>query len=274
MNTGVALGAAVACAVCNAGAAVLQKISSDKASAIRKYDLGIFVRLLRQMPYVLGILLDLFAGIFTLIAVHTLPLFVVQAIIASCVVLTAFLERVFLRHTLRMQTYYATAIVLVGLVCLAAASHSEKTAVVNSTLEHAIMLLPVGLLIVGAVAVRSERKLGTFVLAALSGCAFGGVSIVGRILVYPSPIWLVAKNPLLWSLIAYGALGVFFFTAALQRTLATIVNGVMTSAQTVIPLTIGIILLGDTARNGLWLPLWIGCALVTGGCVYIALTDY
>ncbi|HUB93148.1 MAG TPA: hypothetical protein VMB52_01450 [Verrucomicrobiae bacterium] len=273
MNTGLAVGAAIGCALCNAAAAILQKVSSDKVSAIRTYDTKILIRLLRQLPYASGLLLDLLAGILTLIAVNRLPLFAAQAIIASCVVVTAFLERVFLKHELRRSTYYAAGVVLAGLACVALAAHGERTATVSLALRCVLIAMPLVIAALGLGVLKFDHKLGAFLLAVLSGCAFGGVSIIGRVLTYPNPIWLTAKNPLLWSLIAYGALGMFFFTAALQRTLATVVNSVMTSAQTVVPLVVGILLLGDTARNGLWLPLWFGCLLVVAGCTYIAYTD-
>lgn len=273
MSIEIAAGAAVGCAVCNSVAAILQKTSSDKAAAIRGYDVGIFMQLIRQWPYATGIILDLAAGVFTLIAVNRLPLFIVQAIIACCVVLTAFLERIFLHRVLRLQVYIAALVVLIGLMFVASAAHGESAATVSTTLKYTLASLPLLLAVIGAVVVRVERKAGAFILAALSGFAFGGDSILGRVIVYPHPIWLVVERPIFWSLIAYGVIGMFFFTAALQRTLATIVNGLMTSTQTVVPLIAGIVLLGDTARNGLWLPVWIGCLLVTGGCFYIAYTD-
>jgi drug/metabolite transporter (DMT)-like permease len=273
MGIELAVGAAIGCAVCNAVAAILQKTSSDKAALIRGYDVGIFVQLVRQWPYAIGLVLDLGAGICTLIAVNKLPLFIVQAIIACCVVLTAFLERIFLHRILRLQTYVAALVVLAGLVCVATAAHGESTATVSAGVKYTLAVLPLLLAIIGAVVVRIRSRAGAFILAGLSGCAFGGDSIIGRIMVYPHPLWLVVENPLLWSLIAYGVIGMFFFTAALQRTLATIVNGLMTSTQTIVPLIVGVALLGDTARNGLWLPVWIGCLLVTAGCFYIAYTD-
>ena len=273
MGIELAVGAAIGCAICNAVAAIMQKTSSDKAALIRGYNVGIFVQLFRQLPYAAGIVLDLAAGVFTLIAVNRLPLFIVQAIIACCVVLTAFLERIFLHRILRVQTYIAALVVLIGLIGVASAAHGEGTATVSPTLKYTFAALPLLLAIIGAVVVRTERRAGAIILAALSGCAFGGDSIIGRIMVYPHPIWLVIEKPLFWSLVAYGVIGMFFFTAALQRTLATIVNGLMTSTQTLVPLIIGVSLLGDTARNGLWLPVWIGCLLVTGGCFYIAYTD-
>lgn len=272
MDLRLAVAAAIGCAVCNAVAAILQKTSSDKVAFIRRYDLGIFIRLLRQWPYAAGLFLDLLAGIGVLIAVNRLPLFAVQAIIACSVVLTALLERVFLHRQLRWQTYAAAVVVLVGLFGVALAAHTENTAVVSTPTRNMIAVLPLVLVAIGAMAMRVRHKAGAFILAGLSGCAFGGDSIAGRVIVYPHPVWYVAANPLFWAVIAYGVVGLVLFTAALQRTLATVVNGVMTSMQTIVPLVVGIAILGDTARGGLWFPLWAGCLLVTTGCVYIAYT--
>lgn len=214
--------------------------------------------------------LDSIAGICTLIAVARLPLFIVQAIIASCVVMVAFLERIFLKHKLSKRIYIAAVIVLVGLACLGLASHSEKTAVVSLLVRNVIVGAPLLIVPIGAAAIKFKGTISTVILSVLSGAAFGGVSIIGRLLVYPSPLWLVVKNPLMWALCFYGAFGLFLFTAALQRSLATVANSVMNSAQTIIPLFVGILFLGDTARNGLWSLVWLGCLLVIGGCTFIA----
>lgn len=271
MNTELAVGAAIGCALCNAVAAILQKVSSEKVAAIQSYDVGIMLRLFRQLPYVAGICCDALAGLCTLAAVSRLPLFAVQAIIATAVVLTALFERLFLKRRLSRTIYAAAAIVLLGLGCLALAAHSEPTARASATVRDTILLAPIFLVIAGAAAIKLRDRQGAAILAVLSGAAFGSVSIIGRLLVYPHPFWLIGKNSLLWVLLVYGALGLFFFTAALQRSLATVVNGVMISAQTLIPLVVGIVFLGDTARNGLWALVWIGCVLVVSGCSYIAL---
>ena len=199
MNTDYAVAAAIGCAICNAVAAILQKVGSDKVTKIDSYNLNVVLKLGKQLPYVSGLTLDLFAGVFTLIAVNRLPLFLVQAIIASCIVLTAYMERVFLKRTLHLRTYLASFIVVIGLGVLALASHSESTATVSQTVKDAVIVLPVALAIIGGLVVRFKGKLGAALLAGLSGLGFGGVSIVGRLLVYPHPIWLVAKDPLIWS---------------------------------------------------------------------------
>ncbi len=272
MSTELAVAAALACALCNATAALLQKASSDEAEAIRTYSLKTVTHLLRQIPYVAGLALDLLAGILTLIAVNKLPLFLVQAIIASCVVMTAFFEQWFFKRKLSRATYIAALVVVIGLACIAVAAHSESTAVASPLLMRCLFATPVFFVAAGAIAVRLKSRLGFILLAVLSGAAFGFVSIIGRVLVYPDPFWNVFANPLIWVIIADGAIGMYLFTAALQRTLATIVNGVMTSSETIVPILVGIVFLGDTARNGLWAFVWIGCALVIGGCGYISFT--
>jgi len=273
VNTDYAVGAAIACAICNAVAAILQKVGSDKVTTIESYSPKILLRLAEQTPYVIGLILDVLAGVFTLVAVNRLPLFLVQALIASSVLLTALLEHVFLKRKLSVEIYAASLAGLVGLGLLAMASHPEATASVSVVIRYSVVGLPAVLATLGGLAVRSKSKYAAVSLATLSGTCFGFVSVVGRLLVYPSPIWLIAKNPLAWALIAYGALGMFFFTAALQRTHATITNGIMLSTQTIVPILLGIAVLGDTPRHGLWAILWLGCLLVVGSCIFIASTE-
>jgi drug/metabolite transporter (DMT)-like permease len=270
VQTEFAIAAAVGCALCNGIAAVVQKVSVDKAKAIRHLELAVLVKLAGQLPYAIGVALDFLAGLLTLVAVHSLPLFTVQTIIASSVVITAFIERVFMHQVLPRQIYWATACMLVGLGLLAVATHSEGVAVISSRLTLAIELFPIVLLILAAILLKWRSGLSTALLAIASGIGFGGVSVVGRVITYPHPVWLVIFQPLMWALIVYGVLGLFLFTAALQRTLATSANGLMVAAQTVVPLFVGIFLLGDTARDNLWILLYLGGFAILVGSVVIS----
>lgn len=219
-----------------------------------------------------GLVLDLLAGILTLVAVNVLPLFLVQAVIASCVVMTALLERWFFKRKLRPPTYLAALVVMLGLACVGLAAQTGPATTPGPWLQTALRVSPLALAVLGGVAISLKGRGGYLALGILSGAAFGSVSIIGRVLVYPVPLWHIFINPLIWVIIANGALGMYFFTAALQRTLATIANGVMISAETIVPIVAGVIFLGDTARGGLWPLVWAGCTLVVAGCGYIAFT--
>lgn len=58
------------------------------------------------------------------------------------------------------------------------------------------------------------------------------------------------RDPFLWGLLAGGVLGLHFFTAALQRGSVTIATAWLFTVETVIPLIIGLMILGDSARSG------------------------
>lgn len=271
MYINLAIAAAIACALCNGVAAVVQKVSADKAKSIKGMDIAILARLFTQLPYATGLILDALAGFFTLVAVHSLPLFTVQTISASCVVITAYIERIFMHRKMPSHIAYAAFCVLLGLGLLSLASHAESAPHVSRGLDLGIELFPVVLLLVGGALLKWRAHAATAMLAIVAGVCFGGVSVVGRVISYPTPLWHVAYNPLLWSLTAYGVIGMFLFTAALQRTLATTVNALMVASQTIAPLLVGIFLLGDTAKNDLWIFVYAGCAAVIIGSIIISL---
>jgi len=64
---------------------------------------------------------------------------------------------------------------------------------------------------------------------------------------------------LVWSMLAYGLVGLLLFTIALQRSHASVVGASTTRAQSIVPIVVGIAFLGDSPRNGAWawrLPAW------------------
>src|SRR5487761_1207014 len=114
MTLWLALLSAFGCALCNGIAAVLQKISADKETKIMSLHAGSLLRLLQDRPYVVGIILDIVAWILTLVAAHSLPLFIVQPIIAFSVVVTVSIESLFFHRKLTRETNFAIGIIVVG----------------------------------------------------------------------------------------------------------------------------------------------------------------
>jgi drug/metabolite transporter (DMT)-like permease len=265
--------AAIGCSICNGVAAVLQKISADRVETINRLHFAPILKLFKHSHFIIGIALDLLAGVFILVATHKLPLFLVQSIIATSVLVTALIERLFIGQRLPSRTYKAAGLVIVGLICLSIASHPENVETISRTFKIIIICAPVVMLAMGGLLIKVKTDISSPIMAGLSGIGFGAVSIIGRVLTYPNPIWEVVKNPLVWALVVYSGLALFFFTAALQRTLASNVNAIMVAAETIAPLLVGILLLGDTARHGLWELVAIGCVLVVLGCSYIAKSD-
>ncbi len=266
--------AAFACALCNGTAAVLQKISADKEKNVTSLDARLLWRLFQDMSYVSGIGLDVLGWILTLYAVHYLPLFLVEAIIAANIVITALIERLFRHQEINRWSYFAIIIILVGLILVAIASSAGRSEPISNVVRWIIIFSPLPLGIAGYILARLKSYRSTVGLAILSGLAFGDTSVIGRIFSVSHPLWHTFYNPLIYSLLVSGSLGVLLFSTALQRAQATVMNATMTASQILIPAVVGIAFLGDNARNGLWYLVVLGCSLSLGGVIVLAFTNY
>lgn len=265
--------AALGCAVCNGTAAVLQKVSADKEKNVSNLDARLLWRLFQDKPYLIGIALDLLGWVLTIIAVHYLPLFLVEAVIAASIVVTALIERIFRHRAVGLKAYAAIGIIVVGLGLLALSAAPERARPISNLLRWLIVLAP-GLIALVAFVLARRKSYGTAIgLAILSGLAFGCTSVIGRIFTVSRPLWHTTYNPLIFALIASGVLGILLFSIALQRALATVVSASMTASQTLIPAIVGILFLGDEARNGLWYLVVIGTSLTLGGITFLALSN-
>jgi drug/metabolite transporter (DMT)-like permease len=264
--------AAFACAVCNGTAAVMQKISADKEKNVSSLDIRLLWRLFQDLPYSAAIALDLLGWLFILYAVHYLPLFLVQAIIAANIVVTALIERLFRHRLIRPKSYLAIATILVGLVVLAVASSPGQAESISNLLKWLIVLSPLPIGAVGYVLARSKSHWVSIGLAILSGLAFGDTLVVSRIFKISQPVWHTIYSPFVFTLIASGILGLLLFSIALQRAQATVINAATTASQSLISAIVGIAFLGDETRNGMWYLVALGTSLAFGGVVFLALS--
>lgn len=264
---------AIGCALCNGTAVVLQKVSADKQTRATSLHAGLFFRLLQDWPFVIGIGLDAVAWILTLVAVHSLPLFVVQPIIAISVVVSVVIESVLFHRKLHPQSMVAIGFIFAGLLLIALTAAPETATQVSRSVRLAVMGAPLLLAIIGGVFTRVESRHATIIIAALSGLAFGGTALAGRMLMFSPPYWHVFVSPLFIALLAYGLIGILLFTIALQRHHASVVNAVMITFETIAPIGIGLLVLGDRPKQGLWLVMVIGACVALTGTVLVAAKD-
>jgi drug/metabolite transporter (DMT)-like permease len=211
----------------------------------------------------------------SLVALRILPLFLVQALIAASIVVTAFGEQFFLHRKLDKKTYWSLTAVIIGLALLAFSAVSGHAIVPNHTITLAIEISPLVLAAAGLLFVYMPKnnRSSAIVLAALGGLAYGNTSTIGRILVYPNPLWKLAENPLVWSLTVSAILGQYFFTIALQRATATKSNAIMIATQTLGPAICGLLFFGDKIRVGFQLVVLIGSILVLIGSATTAIDE-
>lgn len=267
-----ALLAAAISAISSSIAAILQKVAAVREAEARSLDFGLYLKLLRDMPYVIGVILDLLAGACVLFSVRVLPLFLAQSIFAASVVVTPLIDRFALKHHLRRRTAVAVVLVIVGLVLLGTAA---VPAPVPSLPRIAWWMIVFGPPIVAVLALpllRLKHKAGGVGIALLAGLTFGGASVGARVIYVPSPLWHLVYSPMALALVGYAVLGTLLFTISLQRGSVTAMNASLVASETLAPATLGFTLLGDTVRSGFLPVLLAGCVLTIGGIFSVLFT--
>ncbi len=250
--------AAFGCALCYGVASILQDVAAKRVEADAKLDPRLLVRVTTQLPYIAGLGLDTVGWILSLLALLSLPLFAVQAIAAGSigvvVVLSAARTKVAPTHR---QLVILTALG-VGLVALALTAAPDQP---QSAPSWFAVVMWIGVVLIaggGALVARATTgdRAGA-VLGGLSGLAFGGTALCARALEAHTHVSAVPGDPLTWALVCFGGLGIALYAAALQRGSVTIATACQYALETLVPALIGLLVLGDHARNG-----WAGAAVV------------
>ena len=262
--------AALAAAVAYGVASVLQAVGARRLEE-EAVGTGFVLRLARSLPYLAGLALDAVGFVANVLAARLLPLFVVQAALASSVGVTALVAARFLGARLLRPERVALVVLGAGLVALAVSAEAEGGQPLSRGPQLTVLVL--SFLVAGVTAVVARRpEGGATVLAAAAGFGFAAVGIAARALQLPSPWWHVLGEPLLWALGVGGVVGILAFAAGLQRGTVTVIAAVTFAVETVVPAVVGYALLGDRARPG-FLPVAVAGLLVTLGAA-IALSRH
>lgn len=249
---------------------VLQAVAAARTRSGAALDPRLLARLLTQGPYLAGVGLDAVGFVASVLALRTLPLFLVESAVASSIAVTAVLAARFLHVTLHRAQVLALAAVAVGLVLLAASAQPDAGRALTTRGGYVLAGGVVLTVVVAALSARLPAGRAGAVLAADAGLAFAGVGVAARTVVLPHPLWHLAGDPVAWSLAAYGVLGMLLFSGALQRGSVTTATAITFAVETVVPALVGLTLLGDRARAG-FAPVAVGGFVVTLlGCLALA----
>lgn len=263
------LGAAAA-AVCYGVASVLQSISARRSPPGAGLDPRLLLRLLADLPYVAGLSLDLLGFLASLVALHRLPLFFVQAAITSSVGVTVLVAVVFLGARLRGVEAASLAVLGVGLLLLAVAARPETAHPLHRPAQWALLAGVAVVAILGVGVSRMQGLASAVGLAVVAGLGFTGVGVSARALVLPHHVTHLVGEPLAWAVAGYGVLATLLFATALQRGSLTTTVAITFVVETVVPAAIGLTLLGDRARAGMSVVAGAGFVLAVTGAVTLA----
>ena len=270
MGVALAVLSAVAAAVCYGVASVLQSISARRSVVGAGLDPRLLVRLLSDLPYVAGLSLDVLGFLASVVALHRLPLFFVQAAVAGSVGVTALVAVAVLGARVQRAEAAALAVMGVGLVLLAVAARPETAHPLSRSAQWLVVGGAAVVTVVGVGAARIPGSAGAVGLAMGAGLGFTGVGIAARALVLPHHLVPLVSEPLAWAIAGYGVLAMLLFATALQRGSLTTTVAVTFMVETVVPAAVGLTFLGDRARPGLGAVAAAGFILSVAGAVSLA----
>jgi drug/metabolite transporter (DMT)-like permease len=259
-------------AVAYGGASVLQGVGARRAESSSGLDPALMVRLARSVPYVCGLGLDLGAFVASLVALRTMPLFLVQSAVASSVGVTAAIAAA-VGARLRGREIASLIVLGAGLLLLATSAQPEQGTPLTLGVRWGLLACVVVLGAAGTLAARVNARSSAPVLGVLAGLAFTVVAVTARSLTVPSPAWHVLADPGLWAILAHGVLGMLLFTTALQRGSVTSATAVTFAVETIVPAGVGLGFLGDTTRPGYALVAAVGFLLTIAGTLALATHD-
>jgi drug/metabolite transporter (DMT)-like permease len=272
----VSLVAAIVAAVCYGVASVIQAIAVRAASrrgpqdtAGGGVDPGLVVRLLHQWRFVVSICLDSLGFVAQLIAVQRLPLFVVQAFVASNLAVTAVVAWRVIGSTLTWREWAAVVGVVAGVGLLGSSAGAQGAAQVGAVFKLALIVAVAGLAVVGLAAAKLNDPWRTTALGLTAGFGFGILSIAARVLGSFAPLQL-ARDPATYAVIAAGIISFMFYATALEGGSVTVATAAVVLSETIPPAVVGVIFLGDQTRPGLAAVAWVGFFIAIASAVMLA----
>lgn len=254
-------------------AAVLQAVAARSATpgTGSGVDAALLLRAVRQWRYLLGLVLDAAGFALQIVALHSLPIYVVGAALAASLAVTAVVATRLLAVRLSSTEWSAVAVVCCGLALLGLASGPEGDRTGSGALRWALLGVAACVLLVGAAGGHLPGRSRALVLGLGSGVGFGVVEVAVRLIdsidLASGRFW---ANPALYALLLGGSAAFLLLTSALQRGSVTAATGSMVLGETVGPALVGVIWLGDRTRAGLGWVTVLGFAIAVAGALALA----
>ena len=240
------LGAIVACLGYGV-ASVLQSVAAKRAAEV--VGLTGLALIIKQVPYLLGLAADGLGFAGNVVALQRLPLFLVQSIVAASVGVTAVIAS--LRGArLSWKDWASLAVLGLGLVFLTVTAVPTAAARISLIDDWIILVSAIVPAVVGLVGFRMKGRASAIVMSCAAGLGFTGVALASRGVGANGLSWTLLLDPLLWAIIVHGAIGMGFFTVALQRDSVILVTAISLVFEVVLPSSVGIVLFGDAIRPG------------------------
>ncbi|MGA6167477.1 hypothetical protein [Amycolatopsis magusensis] len=239
---------AVLAAVASGSGSILASIGIRRAGAYagRSRDL---IGVGRQPFYWFGLGVDVLGFLFAAAALHRLPLFLVQSVLAFSVGVTAIIAAI-LGTRLAPAGWGALGLGALGLVLLGVSADPGPGKVLDTGWRWALVATVIPVL---AIAIYARRRTGFWaapMLAFGAGLGYSFVGIAARTLHIPDSIWPIVFEPTAWAIPLNGIAAAVLFAMALQKSGATAVTAIMFTTNSALSSLIGLVYLDDGVRIG------------------------
>lgn len=239
------------------------------SGAFAAVDPGLVVRMFRQWRFVASLGLDILGFVAQLVALHRLPLFAVQAMIAANLAVTAVCASWMIGAVLGWREWLAVGGVVAGVGLLGTSAGAQGAAEVGNTFKLALIVAVAGIGMIGLAVARLPGPARTPLLGATAGLGYGVLAVAARVLNGFSPALLV-RDPAAYALAAAGIVSFLFYASALEGGSVTVAVAAVVLVETIPPAAVGIFLLGDTTRRGLAAVAIAGFILAVFSAVQLA----
>jgi len=260
--------AAMAAAVAYGVAAVLQAVAARRVPAAQGVDPTLLVRLLRRPAFVVALLLNVAGYVLHLMALRSLPLFLVQAAIASSVAVTAVLSGPVLGTVLGRRDRFAVASAAIGLAVVTAGSGGTTAGTLGAGGRWLLVAGAGAVCLLGILAGRLTGHNGAAMLGAVAGLGYAVVGVGSRVLPELS-FGALATDRAAYAVVLSGGVAFLLYATALQRGEIMTATGPLVVVQTVVPSIVGVTMLADVVRTGWEVPALIGLGLALWGAVQL-----
>ncbi|AXI81513.1 hypothetical protein C7M71_018985 [Peterkaempfera bronchialis] len=271
--------AALVAAVCFGVATVLQALGArasdargSEAHGAASGGVGGTVRAMVNLPFAAGLGLDGLGFLAQLVALRSLPLYVVQAALAGALAVTAVTGALLLGMRLGRAEWLGVAGVCCGLAVLGATAGAEGHRQPGGGFHWALLAAAAALGVAGGAAWRLRGPVRAALLGLLCGFGFGLVGLAVRVLpaVELPQVAPLLRDPALYALVGGGAVAFLFLTEAVRGGSVTTATAGMVLGETGVPAVLGVLLLGDGTRHGM-VPLAVaGFAVAVAGALALA----
>lgn len=264
---------ALGCSMCFGTASVLQAAAtrSVEAGSGSGLDTVLLMRAVRQWRYRAGIGLDGLGFVLQVAALRLVPIYVVAAALAASIAVTGVVAAWMLSARLSRAEWTAIGVVCVSLAMLGLAAGPEGSRHGPAWLGWALLGVVTAIFFAGTAAGRMGDRPRALALGIGSGTGFGVVEVGVRLIDVVDPTQVAFyTNPALYAAIAGAGAGFLLLTSALHRGSVTTTVAGMVLGETIAPALVGVMWLGDRARDGLGWMVFVGFVVAVAGTLGLA----